>query len=82
MGMAMPVIANALQAAFPDMKGLNILSNNKETAYQTVFHSHFHFIPRYSENDDFKLTMQSNQSHYTPQQMVDIAQKIQKEIKE
>lgn len=82
MGVAMPVIANALQAAFPEMKGVNIVSNNKAAAYQTVFHSHFHFIPRYSENDDFKLVMHSNQSHYTPQQMEDIAQKIQKEIKE
>lgn len=81
MGMAMPIIANALQSAFPDMKGLNIVSNNKSAAYQTVFHSHFHFIPRYNENDDFKLIMHSNQSHYTPQQMTEIAQKIQKEIK-
>lgn len=82
MGSAMPVIANALQAAFPEMKGLNILSNNKSAAYQTVFHSHFHFIPRYSDTDDFKLVMHSNQSHYTPQQMEEIAQKIKAEIKE
>lgn len=82
MGVAMPIIANALQSAFPKMKGLNILSNNKATAYQSVFHSHFHFIPRYSENDDFGLIMNSNQTQYTPQQMADIAKAIQEQIKE
>ena len=31
--------------------GFNIVSNNGESAGQTVYHFHFHIIPRY--NDDF-----------------------------
>ncbi|MBS4762341.1 HIT family protein [Carnobacteriaceae bacterium zg-ZUI252] len=82
LGRAIPIVANAIQNAFPDMVGLNMVSNNKEGAYQTVFHSHLHLIPRYSENDDFKLVMHSHQEQFTPQQMNDIAQLISKHIKE
>jgi histidine triad (HIT) family protein len=31
--------------------GVNILSNNDEMAGQTVFHFHFHVIPRFSKDD-------------------------------
>lgn len=31
--------------------GVNILSNNDEMAGQTVFHFHFHVIPRYAKDD-------------------------------
>ncbi|HCX9997722.1 TPA: HIT family protein [Staphylococcus aureus] len=48
-GAALPKVANAIKRAFnPD--GLNIIQNNGEFADQSVFHIHFHFIPRY-END-------------------------------
>ncbi|EKU46573.1 HIT family protein [Staphylococcus massiliensis] len=48
-GEALPIVANAIKEAFnPD--GLNIIQNNGEYASQSVFHIHFHFIPRY-END-------------------------------
>ena len=40
-----PKVARALEKAFPEMEGLNILNNNKEVAYQSVFHSHVHLIP-------------------------------------
>ncbi|MDK6370413.1 HIT family protein, partial [Aerococcus sp. UMB9870] len=50
-----PIVVQALQAALPDMQGVNILNNNGEVAYQSVFHSHIHLIPRYSrDGDDFK----------------------------
>jgi histidine triad (HIT) family protein len=35
-------------------RGINVISNNKEGAGQTVPHFHIHIIPRYS-NDDFKI---------------------------
>ncbi|HHW6063456.1 TPA: HIT family protein [Staphylococcus aureus] len=48
-GAALPTVANAIKRAFnPD--GLNIIQNNGEFADQSVFHIHFHLIPRY-END-------------------------------
>lgn len=34
-------------------KGMNLLQNNEELAGQTVFHTHVHLIPRYSEDDGF-----------------------------
>ena len=40
-----PKIARALEKAYPDMQGLNIINNNREVAYQSVFHSHIHLIP-------------------------------------
>lgn len=48
-----PKIANAIKTAF-DPAGLNTLNNNGAVAYQTVFHYHLHFIPRY-EQDGLKL---------------------------
>ncbi|HCZ1594515.1 TPA: HIT family protein [Staphylococcus aureus] len=48
-GAALPKVANTIKRAFnPD--GLNIIQNNGEFADQSVFHIHFHLIPRY-END-------------------------------
>lgn len=48
-GAALPKVANAIKRAFnPD--ALNIIQNNGEFADQSVFHIHFHLIPRY-END-------------------------------
>ncbi|HEK6226433.1 TPA: HIT family protein [Staphylococcus aureus] len=48
-GAALPKVANAIKRSFnPD--GLNIIQNNGEFADQSVFHIHFHLIPRY-END-------------------------------
>ena len=42
---ALPKVANAIKKAFnPD--GLNIIQNNGEFADQSVFHIHFHFLPR------------------------------------
>ncbi|HEE1480453.1 TPA: HIT family protein [Staphylococcus aureus] len=48
-GAALPKVANAIKRAF-NSDGLNIIQNNGEFADQSVFHIHFHLIPRY-END-------------------------------
>lgn len=37
-------------------KGFNILNNTNEIAGQTVFHLHFHLIPRYDENDEIDIS--------------------------
>ncbi|MBG9980201.1 HIT family protein [Facklamia sp. DSM 111018] len=72
----LPKIAKALQQALPDMKGLNILNNNREIAYQTVFHSHIHLIPRYQEKEGFQLEFTNNQDNYQTEEFQALAQKI------
>lgn len=59
-----PKIATAIKASNPDIKGMNILNNNGEVAYQSVFHSHFHLIPRYTDHDDFKMIFKDNSDNY------------------
>lgn len=52
-------ITKALNAS-----GCNILSNANEVAGQTVMHFHIHIIPRYDENDGFKMDFANNQDKY------------------
>ena len=75
-----PKIARGLEKAFPDMKGLNLVNNNKELAYQTVFHSHFHLLPRYTAQDDFSLSFKDNGKKYPPASMTSIASSIKESI--
>ena len=44
-----------------DAGGINILSNVNEVAGQTVNHFHVHLIPRYNENDSFKIEMNESE---------------------
>lgn len=75
-----PKIARALEKSFPDMEGLNLVNNNKELAYQSVFHSHIHLIPRYSKEDDFSMTFADNGGQYTTEEMTRIANTIKENI--
>lgn len=75
-----PKIARALEAAFPEMQGLNIVNNNREVAYQTVFHSHVHLIPRYGKEDDFSMHFGKHMDDYTPEEMVAIADQIKAQV--
>ncbi|HLQ86971.1 HIT family protein [Enterococcus cecorum] len=71
-----PKIARALEKAYPDMQGLNIINNNREVAYQSVFHSHIHLIPRFSPHDDFSMHFGIHQDQYNPTLMEAIAKRI------
>ena len=71
-----PKIARALEKAYPDMQGLNIINNNREVAYQSVFHSHIHLIPRFSTHDDFSMHFGNHQDQYNPTLMEAIAKRI------
>lgn len=75
-----PKVARALEQALPDVFGLNIVSNNRELAYQTVFHSHIHLIPRYTKNDDFKLGFKDNSQKYTPDELTHLATTIREQV--
>ncbi|MEE6681317.1 HIT family protein [Pediococcus pentosaceus] len=71
-----PKIATAIKASNPDIKAMNVVNNNGELAYQSVFHSHFHLIPRYTKDDDFSMTFTDNTDKYSSEEL----QKIQKQI--
>ncbi|OJF03680.1 diadenosine tetraphosphate hydrolase [Weissella confusa] len=60
----LPKIARAIKASDENIIGLNILSNNGEAAGQSVFHSHFHLIPRYA-NDGFDIPMPDHSEQTT-----------------
>lgn len=75
-----PKIARSIEKAFPEMEGLNIINNNRELAYQTVFHSHIHLIPRYSKQDDFSIHFGNHQSNYTTEEMTAIQEKIKEQV--
>ncbi|BCA84780.1 histidine triad protein [Enterococcus saigonensis] len=76
-----PKIARALETAFPEMAGLNILNNNKELAYQSVFHSHVHLIPRYEKTDDFSVHFGNHEGLHNEDEMKAIAKAIAKQVK-
>ncbi|MFD1392766.1 HIT family protein [Lacticaseibacillus jixianensis] len=77
-----PKLARAIKAADPRIKGMNILNNNGEVAYQSVFHSHIHLIPRFGEDDDFSIHFGDHTAAYTNQDLQAIAQKIRQEVQD
>ncbi|MDN6639460.1 MAG: HIT family protein [Tetragenococcus sp.] len=75
-----PKVARALQTAFPEMQGLNVINNNGEVAYQSVFHSHVHLIPRYGKEDDFSMHFGDHSGQYSQDEMTQIAQTIKAQV--
>ena len=72
----LPKFARAIRDSNPDIKGMNILNNNGAVAYQSVFHSHIHLIPRYSDQDDFGITFSDNSGQYDEQKYQAVQQAI------
>ena len=64
----------------PNILGLNILNNNGEVAYQSVFHSHIHLIPRYSKKEGFGLRFDDNSSKYDSKKLQEIANQISSKV--
>lgn len=77
-----PMIARAIKASDPKIKGINIINNNGEVAYQSVFHSHFHLIPRYSDQDSFSISFTDHSDQYKPEDLTKIATNIQSHLED
>ena len=71
-----PMIARAIKASNPNIRGLNILNNNGKIASQSVFHSHFHLIPRYTNHDGFSMSFHNNNGKYNPAKFTQIQNDI------
>ena len=79
-GVALPKVAKAIKNAFhPD--GLNIIQNNGEYADQSVFHIHFHLIPRYENDiDGFGYKWETHEDVIDDETKQKIATQIQAQI--
>ncbi|MBW0770370.1 HIT family protein [Mammaliicoccus lentus] len=77
---ALPIVANAIKKAFnPD--GLNIIQNNGEFASQSVYHTHFHLIPRYKDDiDGFGYIWETNEDKLDDAKKEEIAKAIQSQF--
>lgn len=76
-GVALPKVANAIKAAF-NPAGLNIIQNNGEFADQSVFHLHFHLIPRYENDiDGFGYKWETHEDTINDDAKKEIAEQIQ-----
>jgi histidine triad (HIT) family protein len=78
----LPKIARAIKASNPDIKAMNIINNNGELAYQSVFHSHIHLIPRYSTNDDFSIHFGDHSDQYDSAKLEAIAASIRQQLED
>lgn len=78
---ALPVLSTVARAMKKALgcDGINILQNNGEAAGQTVFHLHFHIIPRYTGDG---LTIPGKSASYAEGEAEEIAAKIRAAIKE
>ena len=78
----LPKIARAVKKSNPAIKGMNIINNNGEVAYQSVFHSHIHLVLRYTGQDDFKIIFKDNSAKYDEDKYKEIQQAIVKQMED
>lgn len=67
-------VAQAVKAGL-GADGCNIVINVEEAAWQEVFHTHTHIIPRYA-NDGITLTPGTHVAYSSPDQMSEYADRI------
>lgn len=73
-------VAAAVNDAF-EPKGMNILQNNGAFASQSVFHIHFHIIPRYDDrHDGFTPGWKTDPHKYSDDEKADIVKSIQDKL--
>ncbi|WP_018924204.1 HIT family protein [Salsuginibacillus kocurii] len=75
-----PKIARAIESEF-QLEGMNLLNNNHETADQSVFHFHLHFLPRYDKDaDGYKPKWQTHSDQYTAEDLQHMAASVKKQL--
>ncbi|MDA0987354.1 MAG: HIT family protein [Bacteroidetes bacterium] len=74
---AVQLISKSLTEAL-NLEGFNVISNKGEIAGQSIFHFHFHIIPRY-KNDNINFVRSLKK--YTDQEFQEVFQKINQHIK-
>lgn len=74
-------VAKAIDKAFQPA-GINVVQNNRAFADQSVFHIHFHVIPRYENDiDGFGYKWETHADSFDPDAMNQLKDAILKEIK-
>lgn len=79
-----PKIARAVRVFDPEIMGVNVLNNNGEFASQSVFHSHFHLIPRYDNDsiDGFGLKWDTKGDTFSSEKFTEIKNSIISKLEE
>lgn len=78
----LPKIARGIKNSDPAIVAMNVMNNNGELAYQSVFHSHIHLLPRYTEDDTFSIHFGDNSEKYSSEELDQIASSIQNGMEE
>ncbi|SEK27061.1 histidine triad (HIT) family protein [Carnobacterium iners] len=75
-----PKIARAIKESDSTIEGMNIVNNNGTVAYQSVFHSHIHLIPRYTKQDNFSIVFGDNSNRHTAKELDHIVTLIKEKM--
>ncbi len=72
----LPIIAKHIKEVMK-AEGINIVNNSGVIAGQTVNHVHFHIIPRYSQNDSFKINYYDNSKSVSEKELEALKEKLE-----
>ncbi len=71
-----PYIAKHIKEKL-NAEGINIVNNSGSVAGQTVNHVHFHLVPRYGENDKFRIDFSDSSSSINKDELMQLKDKLE-----